>query len=78
MAPNPNDCGQKGTKPMSFFIYLCQLKMKHVFFSQMFAICNLGIEFLANSSLGVCSKAGLKIERDIYQPSIALDIIKNS
>lgn len=73
--PNPNGCEQKGTKPMSFSFIHARLEMKHVCFSQMFTIWNGGIVFPANPCLGLCSNAGLKIERDIYPLRIKPDII---
>lgn len=51
--------------------------MKHMCFSQKFTICDFGIAFLADICLGLDSKAGLQIERAIYQPSIESDIIES-
>ena len=54
--------GKMAPNPMPFLFIYASLQMKHVRFSQMFTICKCGVEFLANTCLGFCSKAGLKIE----------------
>lgn len=62
---------------MSFLFIHTSPKMEHMCFSQKFTICNFRIAFLADTCLGLYSKAGLQIERDIYQLSIESDIIKS-